>query len=386
MKEKCSNITIIGGGAAGLMTAARLSEKGYYVTVVEKSDKLCAGPSIRNEGWLHPGTYHATSIKDQATALEVAERCKYGYTVIKALAPEAIEEPDIQSFAVFKDETYAEYAQARWDAADVFFEAVVLRELTQYCPEINIEPISRAFQVKDISVNTPRLYQNLVNRTLEKGGEFLLQSRLELDEQQQAWIYSEQSGERIPLNTQMVINTTGYGMAEFLKRFFGEEFSMRFWKSHLILYPRLGKHNVFYIEPGEAAAIQHGRITMVGQHEDAAVSELPDFSPIPENAAKVREATNLLYPAAATSSYLDTACLKPDITRNAAKARSLGIEVYEPQPGFIFALPGKMTESPCLADELVRLVESRNLQRSNLTCREKTVVPITSRPCDEWQW
>lgn len=384
-KEKCSDITVIGSGAAGLMTAARLTEKGYQVSVVEKSDKLCNGPSVRNEGWLHPGTYHATSIKDQLKALQVAKRCQYGYAVIRELAPESLEEPDIQSFAIFKDESYAEYAQERWDSAEVFFQSVLLTEFIRNCPEVNTVPIAKAFKVKDLSINTPKLYRNLVRRTLEGGGEFHLQTLVQVDQQQQAWLTSQLTGEKVPLNTQMIINTTGYGMAEFLSQYFGEEYKMRFWKSHLIIYPRLGKHNIFYIEPGEAAAIQHGAVTMIGQHEDATVSPTVDFSPIHEKSSLVRQAAQVLYPSAKLAPYLETACLKPDITQNTNTARSLGVEIYEPQPGFIFALPGKMTESPCVADKLVEMAEERSLKRSAVPGKEKTFIPITPRPCDEWK-
>jgi len=62
------------------------------------------------------------------------------------------------------------------------------------------------------------------------GGEFHLESVLEVDENQQEWLCSVKTGEKIALNSQMVINTTGYGMAEFLSKYFHQEYSMRFWK------------------------------------------------------------------------------------------------------------------------------------------------------------
>jgi glycine/D-amino acid oxidase-like deaminating enzyme len=385
-KEICPDITILGAGAAGLMTAVRLSEHGYKVALVEKSSKVCAGPSVRNEGWLHAGTYHATSVKDQTKAVEVAGRCQYGYSVIKQLAPESITEPDMHSYAVFKKNEYVEYAQERWTAAKVFADSVLLRELATNCPEIDISSIVKAFRVADVSINTPSLYANLIKRIQEAGGEFYLDSTIVVDQNQQAWLRSAVSSQDQPLNTQLVINTTGYGMANFLSQYFGEEYSMRFWKSHLIVYPRLGKHNVFYIEPGEAAAIQHGRVTMIGQHEDAVVIDEPDFSPISDRVASVQAAAQRLYYQAYQQPTLATACLKPDLSSTSNKARSVGIDIHEPKPGYIFALPGKMTESPCLADMLVTMAEERNLRKNSFIGNTRTTITITPRPCDEWRW
>lgn len=370
-KEIKQDITIIGAGAAGLMTATFLTEKGYQVGIVEKSDSVCNGPSIRNEGWLHAGTYHSTSIKDKDKALEVANRCKYGFKTISKMAPESIEEKDMESYAVFKDEEYAEYAKQRWSDAQILFRSILLREFIKKCPEINMEPIKQVYRVNDLSINTPKLYRNLVNRIQRENGDFYLQSILEVDQNQQAWIRSLKSGERNPLNSQLVINTTGYGMSQFLEQYFGEEFFMRFWKSHLIIYPSLGKHNVFYLEPGEAAAFHHGRVTMVGQHEDATVIESSNFDPIKEKAEKVRQATGNLYLNSKGSPFLDTACLKPDLSSNSSEARSLGVEVHEPQQGYLFALPGKMTESPFLANQLVQMVESRVTASKNKKTSKK---------------
>ncbi len=383
-KEICTDISIVGAGVAGLMTAARLLEVGYCVTVLDKAPSVCKGSSVRNEGWLHAGTYHATSIKDEKTAYLVAQRCKYGNEKIRKLAPEAIREPDIDSYAVFKDEEYANFAVKRWDSAGIQFSAVMLRELAAQCPEINVQPIVQAYKVNDASIHTPSLYSNLVERIKASGGEFFLQSTIRVDANGQAWIHSENNPSDIPLNSQLVINTTGYGMAEFLTQFFGQEYSMRFWKSHLIAYPRLGKHNVFYIEPGEAAAIQHGKVTMVGQHEDALNIDVPDITPVETQSGLVISAAQRLYQQASATVPLVTACLKPDLKSTATAARSVGVDIHEPKAGFIFALPGKMTESPCLADKLVELVEEKSINRGSKKGSCSIFVPITPRPCDEW--
>src|SRR4051812_46023684 len=90
-KQKITaDVAIIGGGVAGLLLATKLGDLQLSVVLAEKTDVLAGGPSTRNEGWLHPGTYHAASIQDADAAVRVARRCRYGYEQIRRYAPEAI--------------------------------------------------------------------------------------------------------------------------------------------------------------------------------------------------------------------------------------------------------------------------------------------------------
>lgn len=45
-----TEIAVIGGGAAGLMTTKKLAELGYDVALIEKASTFASGPSTRNEG------------------------------------------------------------------------------------------------------------------------------------------------------------------------------------------------------------------------------------------------------------------------------------------------------------------------------------------------
>ncbi len=74
MSEFVSDITVVGGGIAGLWTAKELLERGYSVSLVEKSNALAAGATTRNEGWLHAGTYHSVAIDDERDAEQVTAR------------------------------------------------------------------------------------------------------------------------------------------------------------------------------------------------------------------------------------------------------------------------------------------------------------------------
>lgn len=54
------------------------------------------------------------------------------------------------------------------------------------------------------------------------------------------------------------------------------------------------------------------------------------------------------------------ACLKPNIPQtNALTRHNVNESIFEPAPGHVFALPGKMTEVPYVAASLVRNASSK---------------------------
>jgi hypothetical protein len=53
------------------------------------------------------------------------------------------------------------------------------------------------------------------------------------------------------------------------------------------------------------------------------------------------------------------ACIKTDFRDEKDHSRSLNVNFFEPFPGPICAIPGKMTEAPYLADALAREVFER---------------------------
>src|SRR5689334_3121047 len=98
-----TEVVVVGAGVAGLMLFKKLATLGVSTLLVEKLPLAANGPSTRNEGWLHRGTYHATSIRDRGQAIQVAQRCIYGFEQIRAYAPECLEETTTSSIAVLRD-------------------------------------------------------------------------------------------------------------------------------------------------------------------------------------------------------------------------------------------------------------------------------------------
>src|SRR5438477_5064584 len=83
-------VAVIGGGVLGLEVTHQLASKGTQVVLVEKSDKLASGASIRNHGILHKGTYHAAVIPDESEALKVTDRIRRGFSHVSQFAPESL--------------------------------------------------------------------------------------------------------------------------------------------------------------------------------------------------------------------------------------------------------------------------------------------------------
>src|SRR5947209_6143404 len=111
------DVAVVGGGMAGLSTALHLSRIGFRTAVIESAPSVGAGSSTRNEGWLHAGTFHATSVASLNEAIAVASRCLYGSHWIQEYAPECVEGHD-PAFAIVPDDLL-EHALDRWEASSV---------------------------------------------------------------------------------------------------------------------------------------------------------------------------------------------------------------------------------------------------------------------------
>lgn len=363
------DISVVGGGVTGLMLTKKFTDLGYTVALVEKQTRLAGGPSTKNEGWLHRGTYHATSIRDETQALAVARRCIYGHEQWRQFAPEAVEDIETTSYAVISSEEGAERATERWDKAGVVYRLLTKDEFEKENPEVDTTALVEFFEVGDVSVNSKILYQKLATQARKGGAEIFLGSTLHPEGEGVATI-TQQDGEPIKVHSDKLIVTAGYGIGEMHREITGEELPVRYWKSHLVVMPRITQHNVFSLDPGEAALFNHGRNSVVGQHEDAVVEEHPNFTIIDEREKLVFKATERLFPGATQhkTSYQAVACIKPDIARIPGQARSLDIDVFR-REGVIFVLPGKMTEAPYVADKVVQEIFEESVDFGDVALR-----------------
>ncbi len=365
------DLFIVGAGVTGLLLASKAPLLGLRTALIEREHLLATGPSTRNEGWLHHGTYHATSIKSETEAIAVAERCMYGHRQLRAYAPEAVENPRSRSFALVRTAAMREHALQRWMMAGVPFREITIDNLRQLDPSVRLDDVAAVFEVTDVSIDTRMLYRKLLSQAIQGGATIMRDTELQSVEGSHLVLGS--GGEATLVTSKVVVYTTGFGLQALFKALYNKTLNTRYWKSHLLVAHRLSEHAVFFLEPGEAAMMHHADKSIIGLNEDAMLCANPDFEVCPENVQRLRDAISRLVQAP-PDNWSATACIKVDMKDHDVTqdtSRSLNIVYREELPGHFWVLPGKMTEAPYVADEMLRLVAKRIPDEC-----------IASRPCD----
>lgn len=363
------DVAVIGGGVTGLMASSKLSSLGMRVILVEREAVLAGGPSTRNEGWLHRGTYHANSVRDRTMAIQVAKRCIYGHEQIRSIAPESVEDIGSRTFAMVRDAEHIPEVVERWTAAGVRFQDSSLNSVRELFPKANISHVAGVYEVADVSIDTTILYRKLLTESLRNNVELHLKATIDHIDGMRASIVTV-DGKHLHIEADVFVYAAGFGARTIFAKHFRVELEIRYWKSHLVILPRLGQAGLFYLEPHEAAIMHHGERSIVGLNEDAMLSAEPNYSVSPDIAGKLHRALDRLVPGWSSSGYEDIACTKSDLAPQGS-VRSLNIAICEPVPGHFCILPGKMTEAPFLTDKLVQILHVRLQNQS-----------IAKRPCD----
>lgn len=396
MSEFVSDVTVVGGGIAGLWTAKELIGRGHSVNLVERSSQLAAGATTRNEGWLHAGTYHSVAIQDEADAARVTARTIEGHDSIVEFAPESIDHEE--SYAFIRDEALVQEALRKWSRLGVQFREMPQRRFAD--EGFDIDRISAAFAVKDKSVNTVVLCQKLARFILENGGRIFLGAEYRPMDEGVAEIVTKT--ERHALRSDVTIVSAGAGTGRILEEVTGKPSPMRYFKSHLLVAPRLSEDNFFYVDPMEAGLMSHGDGTIVGINREAIELTEPDYATVPQRGQMLQDALDRMLPNIRLSveggQLRPIACVKVDVldeeilrTRQSRSVpQDLNIKVFEPAANYICAIPGKMTEAPILARAAADFVEAgktigkTNVRSPEITLLEDSVFPITDRPIDIW--
>lgn len=366
------DVLLVGGGITGLMAAQKLSDLGLKVSLIEKQTTLASGPSTRNEGWLHRGTYHASSIRDRTAAVQVARRCIYGHKQLRRFAPEAIEDADVLPLALVRDKDSLSEVVSRWDEANVRYRPITRAVAQRIIPNASFKKIPGIFQVADVSLNTRILYRKLAALAQKSGCEFHLGTNIEAIDGQSV-VVRAQTGERKTFSARKIVYSSGIGAKEIFRKHHGLDLPIRYWKSHLVVTRRLAHAGVFFLDPHEAAMMHHGDVSIVGFNEDALLSAEPSYDVIPERVENLRQGIRRMFPGWDDRGSLDVACVKVDYVTDLASARSLNIAISEPVPGHVVVLPGKMTEAPYVTDVLTSYIH------------DKLDDPdIALRPCDQF--
>ena len=367
MKHKV-DVLVVGSGAAGLFTAKAMTELGLKVAVIELRKAYSAGATATCEGWLHPGTYHSQSIADPEEAARVAQRCKYGSDLIRMFAPEAIDFGQ-RTFAVLKNGSNLGYVLDRWKESEIPFKPVTSEKIRKFFPNLKANEDSAYFETTDRGVNTRMLATKLLSYLSAAGVQ--LHSDAEIDSVDGNCVEFVKGGARHQIQASFIIYTVGAGAQSLARRLYNFEIPLRYWKSHLIISPKVADHSLYCLDPGEMTMINHSGTSVFGFNNDAVQVLTPEYTIDPDKVLLGLAAIERTIPLHGHSHHDAIACIKVDLCHSIGSERSIGVSEFEIGPNHFFAWPGKMSEAPFLASELTRRV----FERLNPSSAAK-------RPCD----
>lgn len=378
-----TNVTIVGTGICGLTLAYLFARSGNQVALVDKAGDVAHGATTRNEGWLHAGTYHAAAIEDPVMARQVVTRTRFGHDSIRRYAPQAIEDQPPDSYAVFRDPENLERAQQRWKEMNVPHKEISLGIFNRINPEVNTENLVGAFMVDDQSVNTTILCSRLVTDIHNAGGKFYMKSELTPEDEHMARIKTPKGD--ISVRSDFFIVAAGAGIKPFFENFLQKPFPMRFIQSHLLIMPRLLINGVFEMEPGGAGVMNHTKSSVVGVNKDGIQMTEPSYIPNPAKKNLIHAAVTKLIPHSTHyRRYSVVACVKPDVYKDSSDIMNLNAQFDEVTPSWFYALPGKMTEAPFVANAAFALLSGDRKPTS--TSNKRSRLPyVTPRPLDKFR-
>ncbi|MDQ3098122.1 MAG: FAD-binding oxidoreductase [bacterium] len=393
MKEIHADVTIVGTGLAGLWTAKELLDNGYTVNLVEKGKRLAGGATTHNEGWLHAGGYHAAIIDDEDTAGRITEKVQYGHRAIVQFAPESIHH--CETYALLGQGSMALRAIGRWENMGVHFQKVLNASDLRVAEGIDTRREVGVYYVEDRSVNTKVLCEKLASYIIERGGRIFTLAQIEPTATRRANLIINGKRELTLQSDQFVI-TAGSGIKDLSKQVKGESINMRFFKAHLLIFPRVTQHNYFSLDSYGVNFMNHGDASIGGLNLDSTEVSEPNCDVVIGKEKQMYDAVSQLAPRVRAFEYSirALACIKPGVQRDGTPNRpGVDGEIFEISDGYVCALPGKMTEAPHLAKNIVAYIglHTRRVLSSLRTANrtENLHIPeINSRPIDIWleQW
>ncbi len=368
-----ADVVVFGSGVMGLLLAKKLGDLGQNVVVVEKTPTVAHEASIKNHGWLHRGSAHAVSIRDPDQAKSVVKKLIYGHEYIRSYSPECVEDPFEPIFVLTLDPETASRAVETWKDLEVFNREISKEHFSELDSNIRRDLDYFVFQTQDLRINNRILFQRLVTDIRERGGLVLTGSSYTRDDFDQVRVSS--SRKNLTINSEVFVYCTGNNIAEDYQKLTGQELNISFWKSHLLLVPQVGPYSVVSLDRNMPIIINHGELSVVNRAYDEAEFNRLDLTLEEEQVRLAYESLCYLYPAA--SSLQDqleaVACAKPTIRLEGQGRHSVSSQIFEPIQNHYFVLPGKMTEAPYVADEVIQHIYSK------LDFEE-----ITQRPVDRF--
>lgn len=366
---------VVGAGALGLMVAKHLADFGQEVALIEQSETIADGPSIKNHGWLHTGIAHSLSVTDPIQGRDLVRKLQYGHRYFSNYAPECLDEPFEPTYAIAGDPELAARARENWTKFGVPHKELTADQFFEVEPGLDPGSASYFFENGDLRINNRLLFAKMLHDIRKSGSLAILGATYEYEDVNTITVVNDQG--RARLRSQLFLYATGTGLDDSYQKLTGDSLGMQYWKSHLLLLPRFTNASIVSLDRETPIVINHGDVSVVNRSYDEVPQVDRDTRIDMDEVSKAFDVIRRFYPRA--GDFIDDvhaiACLKPNIpTTSTATRHNVGESIYEPEPGHIFALPGKMTEAPYVAASLVRRIASK-----------LRLDPISRRPIDVMQ-
>ncbi|MFH5806161.1 NAD(P)/FAD-dependent oxidoreductase [Alienimonas sp. DA493] len=170
--ENPTRVLIVGGGFAGLASAARLAQSGVPVTLFESAAEVGRSASTLNQGWLHSGGTFARSDVALAAACCDALRRAVGF------CPGCIEAPPARGLAMNRMVYFARPGGPdptpwldAWDRAGIPFRPLTAADAARELPDLRPGAAGPAFALPDRAFRPDVLLEKLAAVALAHGAE-----------------------------------------------------------------------------------------------------------------------------------------------------------------------------------------------------------------------
>ncbi|HUD11158.1 MAG TPA: FAD-dependent oxidoreductase [Candidatus Saccharimonadia bacterium] len=369
-----ADAVVVGAGILGLLLAKRLLDFGQKVILIDKSLTVANGASAMNHGWVHQGSAPSLTANNKEHARSIVKKLQYGHTFYKTYAPECFDEPFDSTYAVTANPAKAARAREIWPHTGLDFDELSTEEFAQVDSTMDPEAAKFYFRVPESRINNRLLLLKLFTDVRNRGGIVFMGADYEYEGEHEIRITAQQETWRV--RSQMFFYSTGINLNDSYHKFTGRPLGIQYCKSHLLYLPRFTNASAIGLDPGTPIVINHGNVSVVNRsYDEVPASSNTDLALDPTEVERSLEVLYKHYPEARRlrpHTVTSKAFLKPFFTKAQGAGRhSADQSVFEPRPGHIFALPGKMTAAPYVADQIIH----KAVPALNLTA-------VTGRPFD----
>lgn len=342
---------VVGAGVTGLLLSERLARWNIRACLIETGTSIPGGATSTNQGWLHSGAYSAASIADEAEAIEVGSKCAFGNSFFRSNFPECLIEIEKPAMMLMSEGDNPKTFLERWNYCGITTREIGRKRFSELEPHVGPRAHrGPVFMTTDSSFDARILAVSILAGLIRQGVHIYTDAQL--SEINNGSLRIVQQGKSKTLRSRLFFYTAGTGIEEIAQRFFHKTVEQRFWKSHLAIYPRALRHNVFFVQKGKIGIAHHGSNSIVALHGNSYRIPAADDVVNPEEVARISSELSKLVSTALIDKASGVGCVKTDFGND--RTRSLANVRIELATNHIALAAGKMSEAPYLVLEEVR--------------------------------